>query len=229
MGYRMGNKPASLIIFGLIITLSSFASFAAAGDYTLGPEDVIEISVYEQPDLSRSVTVRPDGKITCAYVGDIYVEGLTPMETAAKVKEELRELVRDPVVTVTLLAFRSKKVYILGEVGSPGAYPLTSKMSVFDATATAGTMTVNSDPSKVRVVRPSATGNPRVFEVDLAKVIKKGDASENFNLEPGDIVYVPKNGLAQVSFDLEQILQPISTLATPFSLMAVFNNNNNNN
>jgi polysaccharide biosynthesis/export protein len=228
MGYRMGTKNSCHIIFSLIITLCAFTSIAATGDYTLGPEDVIEISVYEQPDLSRSVTVRPDGKITCAYIGDVLVDGLTPMETAAKIKEELSVLVRDPVVTVTLLAFRSKKVYILGEVRSPGAYPLTSKMNVFDATATAGTMTVNSDPSKVRVVRPSTTGDPRVFEVNLSKVIKKGDASENFDLEPGDIVFVPKNGLAQVSFDLEQILQPISTLATPFSLMAVFNNSNNN-
>src|SRR5207245_9559148 len=107
-------------------------------NYVIGSEDVLDVSVWKEPDLSRTVPVRPDGKISLPLLGDVKAEGLTPQELETKVQKQLATLVRDPHVTVIVHDVNGPRVYVTGMVGKPGAFPLRNTMGVLQALALAG-------------------------------------------------------------------------------------------
>lgn len=127
--------------------------------FRLGREDVVEVSVYRDPDLSRTVPVRPDGMISLPIVGDVEAAGRTPEEVRAEVIEKLRDYVKDPaVVTFIVREVNSARFYVVGEVGRPGAYPLRGDMTVLQALAVAGGLGEFSARRHVMLVR-EATGD----------------------------------------------------------------------
>src|SRR2546421_7094203 len=126
-------------------------------EFRLAKEDVVEVSVWKEPDLSRTVPVRPDGKITLPLVGDVVAEGLTPSQLEKTVQDKLAPLVRDPRVTVIVHDVNGSRVYVTGMVTHPGAFPLRSHMTVLQALAMAGGLAEFADRGEITVLHPDGT------------------------------------------------------------------------
>src|SRR5215469_13364488 len=121
--------------------------------YIIGPQDVIDIDVWHETELTRSVPVRPDGKISLPLVNDVQAAGLTPTQLADQLATKLKQFVTDPQVTVIVTQINSQRVYILGEAARPGAYPLLPGMTVLQALSSAGGFTIFADLKKIYVLR----------------------------------------------------------------------------
>jgi polysaccharide biosynthesis/export protein len=153
-------------------------------EYRLAKEDVVEVSVWKEPDLSRTVPVRPDGKITLPLVGDLPAEGLTPAQLEKSVAEKLSPLVRDPRVTVIVHDVNGSRIYVTGMVTRPGAFPLRSHMTVLQALAMAGGLAEFADRGEITVLHADGTRHVVAYD-DLVN----GKARRQ--LSAGDTVVVP--------------------------------------
>ena len=175
--------------------------------YRLEAPDEIEISVIPQSELDRTVTIRPDGKISLPLIGDVFVEGMTSEELTDKLTEEFSKYAKNPSVAVIVTGFNSKKVYVIGEVFRQGAYPYTGTTSVFEAVEEAGSFTRRASLGRVILVRGDIE-DPTVIDINLKEVVTKGAKEKDLHLQPGDIVYVPPNGFAKAGYAVEQVLFP---------------------
>ena len=158
--------------------------------YVIGPEDMLSISVWKEQELSATIPVRPDGKISLPLINDIEAAGQTPMQLAENITTKLKQYVAEPRVTVTVTQINSRRFYILGEVARPGAFPLLPNMTVLQAISAAGGFTQFSSPSKIYVLR-NENGKQTKFPFNYKKVIAGGNAEQNIELKPGDTVVVP--------------------------------------
>ncbi len=158
--------------------------------YTIGVDDVLDISVWKEPDVSRSVPVRPDGKISLPLINDVQAAGLTPADLATEITGRLKKFLNDPQVTVIVTQINSRRVYIVGGVVRAGAYPLLPGMTVLQAISSAGGFTVYADTKAIRVVRV-ADGKQTELPFDYHAVLKGSKSSENILLLPGDTIVVP--------------------------------------
>jgi polysaccharide biosynthesis/export protein len=155
-----------------------------AREYRIAREDVIEVSVWKEPDLSRTLPVRPDGKMTLPLIGDVEAAGKTPAELETDVQKKLTPLIRDPRVTVLVHDINGSRVYVTGMVVHPGAFPLRSSMDVLQALAMAGGLAEFADRGEITIL--SADGSRRV--VDYDDLI---NGKVRRNLSSGDTVVVP--------------------------------------
>jgi polysaccharide export outer membrane protein len=153
-------------------------------DFKLSREDVVEVSVWKEPDLSRTVPVRPDGKITLPLLGDVQAEGLKPAELENKVAEGLKPFVRDPHVTVIVHDVNGAKVFVTGMVAHPGAFPLRNSMGLLQALAMAGGLAEFADRDEIKVLHADG----RRVEVDYDSLVS---GESKVYLGPGDTVVVP--------------------------------------
>lgn len=153
-------------------------------EFRLSREDVVEVSVWKEPDLSRTVPIRPDGKITLPLLGDVKAEGLTPRELEATVQKQLASLVRDPHVTVIVHDVNGQRVYVTGMVGHPGAFPLRNSMGVLQALALAGGLAEFADRGNISILRSDG----RRLEVAYDDLVT---GKSKVTLGPGDTVVVP--------------------------------------
>lgn len=158
------------------------------GEYRIGPEDVLEIAVWQNPAMSRTVPVRPDGRISLPLLNDVQAAGRTPMELRAFLIERLREYMPSPDVSVIVTDVRSFKASIIGEVAKPGSYQFKSWTTVLDILAQAGGFGQFASRTRMIILRPDGTTMKRI-PFNYNRVIS-GD-QENFYLLPGDIVLVP--------------------------------------
>jgi polysaccharide export outer membrane protein len=156
--------------------------------YRLGPEDVIDVFVWKEPDLSTTVSVRPDGMISLPLTGDIDVRGRTSTELQLKVVERLRNYLADPVVTVIVKEVNSPKVSVLGEVQEPGVFTLRGRMTALDAIALAGGFTEFAKRDEVIILRDGPSGKQR-YRLDLKRVVSSDRGIIQY-VEPGDTIYV---------------------------------------
>jgi polysaccharide biosynthesis/export protein len=167
--------------------------------YRIGPEDTLAIAVWQNEDLTRTVPVRPDGKISLPLVNDVQVAGLTPMEVRELLKERLAEYAPDAEISVIVAEVNSFKVSVMGKVQRPDRYLLKGPTTVLDVLALAGGFQDFANEEKVVVLRPEpffvqgrqAGQTFRRIYVNYKKVIAAGGETENFTLQPGDIVVVP--------------------------------------
>jgi polysaccharide export outer membrane protein len=157
--------------------------------YVIGPQDELDISVWKEPDLSRKVPVRPDGKISLPLLNDVQAAGLTPTQLADSIKEMLRKYVTQPQVTVIVTAMNSQVVFVLGEVNRPGPIHLISGMTIIQAIATAGSFTQFANEGKIYVLRNEG-GKQNRYPFNY-KAAVRGDTSQNIALKPGDTIVVP--------------------------------------
>lgn len=179
-----------------------------SGPYTLGRDDVVRISVRGQPDFSGDFVIGPDGKIQYTYVGDIETAGLTKEELKGVLAEKLTQYVKTPDVSIAILQYNSKAVYILGEVRSPGKYPMRGDtITLREAIIQAGLPTRNAALRRVHIIKPDPT-DPTSKKVNLYAVLYKGKLKQNLTLMPGDIVVVPSTMLSSVNTMLDQLLSP---------------------
>lgn len=157
--------------------------------YVIGRTDVLEVDVWKEPDVSRTVTVRPDGNISLPLVDDIRAAGLTPMELGAHITKALEKFINDPQVTVTVKAPNSQRVYVVGEVRRPGEITLLPNTTVLDALASAGGPSEFAHRKKIFILRTEGGKQVR-YHFNYPAAIK-GDLSQNIVLKPGDTVVVP--------------------------------------
>ena len=159
-------------------------------NYVIGPEDLLDISVWKEPELTRSVPVRPDGKISLPLLNDVQAAGETPTELAGRLTESLRRYVTNPQVTVIVTAINSQRIYLLGEVTRPGAYPLLPGMTVLQALSSAGGLTQYARTQKIYVLR-DAQGVQRKLLFNYKSFLSGKDPEQNVLLQVGDTIVVP--------------------------------------
>jgi polysaccharide export outer membrane protein len=164
---------------------------AAAEEYTIGPDDLLAVNVWKEPEISRNVLVRPDGKISLPLVGDLRAGGRTPTQLQDDIKGQLLNYLSNPEVTVIVQEARSQKFNILGEVEHPGSYPLTRSMTVLDAIAVAGGLRDFAKAHKIYVLRLKSDGSRVRLPFNYKAVIKGQSLSQNAELQPRDTVVVP--------------------------------------
>jgi polysaccharide export outer membrane protein len=158
--------------------------------YLIGPEDALDITVWKEPDMSRVVPVRPDGRISLPLINDIQAAGLSPEQLSAAVAEKLRKFVNEPQVTVIVTAVNSQRVFVLGNVLRSGAFPLFPGMTVLQALGTAGGFTAFADVKKIHVMR-ERDGKQVELPFNYREVLNGNKPEQNINLEPGDTIVVP--------------------------------------
>lgn len=157
-------------------------------DYRLGPEDVIEVFVWKQPDLSTTVVIRPDGKISLPLVGELEATGKTSPQLQEEVTNRLLQYVADPRVNVVVKEINSPKISVLGQVRKPDRYHIKQRLTVLDAIALAGGFTDFAKRDKVIIIRNSGPDKIRI-QVNLKKVVQD-EHGEVYYVEPLDTVYV---------------------------------------
>ncbi len=167
---------------------------AAAADYIIGPGDTLDVTVYRNPDLSRTVPVRPDGKISTPLVEDMVAVGKTSSGLARDIEKALSEYVRSPQVNVivTQALSASSKVEIVGQVKQPQAMPYRAGLTVLDALLASGGLTEFAAGNRATLKR-TANGKVQEIKIKLDRLLNKGDTSQNLSLQPGDIIFVPQS------------------------------------
>jgi len=157
-------------------------------DYRLGPEDLVEVFVWKEPDLTTTVAVRPDGRISLPLTNELQASGQTVTELQGEITKRLARFIANPVVNVMVKEVKSPKISVLGEVKKPDVYKMLQKLSVLDAIALAGGFTEFAKPEKVVVIR-NGSGAVQRIPVNVKKLLKDG-RGELFALQPSDVVYV---------------------------------------
>ena len=159
-------------------------------DYRIGPQDVLRIDVWKEPDISRTIPVRPDGKISLPLMNDVQAAGQTAMELAAQIREGLTKYINSPQVTVTVTEINSRRIYVTGEVMRPGAQPLLPNMTALQALTSSGGFTQFAKTRSIYILRTE--GGQQVKHPFNYKAVLDGKHPEdNIPLQPGDVIVVP--------------------------------------
>jgi polysaccharide export outer membrane protein len=158
--------------------------------YIIGPQDVLDINVWQETELTRSVPVRPDGRISLPLLNDVQAAGLTPTQLADQLTTKFKKFVANPQVTVIVTQINSQRVYVLGEASRPGAYPLLPGMTVLQALSSAGGFTIFANLKKIYVLRKEA-GKQQKFPFNYKEVIAGKNPDQNIELKAGDQIVVP--------------------------------------
>ena len=159
-------------------------------DYKIGPQDVLRIDVWKEPDISRTIPVRPDGKISLPLLNDVQAAGLTAMQLAASLRESLSKYLTSPQVTVTVNEINSRRVYLTGEVARAGALPLLPNMTVLQALSSGGGFTQFAKLKNIYVLR-TEDGKQVKHPFNYKEVVKGNLAEQNILLQPGDVIVIP--------------------------------------
>lgn len=180
--------------------------------FTLGPDDVVEITIMRHPEFSGVYPINLEGKLQYKFVGDIDVNGLTKADLEKKIREIISTYVLEPEVNVTVIEYRSKVFYVLGEVSTPGKYYMRAEtIPVREALFEAGLPTSSAAMRKCRIITPRAKGRPRVRKVDVYAILYSGNLRNNLAMQPGDVLYVPSTLMAKL----------ISIISPPASVVGV--------
>lgn len=163
---------------------------AVPGDYVVGPEDVLGIVFWRDQDMTGDVTVRPDGKITLPLIGDIDAAGLRPDALKTVIEKAATKFITEPTIAVVVRQINSRKVFITGEVKTPGAYPLIGPRTVMQLIALAGGLSEYADGNAITVMRLE-NGRQRSFKFHYNDVARGKALPQNILLQPGDTVVVP--------------------------------------
>ncbi len=159
-------------------------------DYKIGPQDVLRIDVWKETEISRSVPVRPDGKISIPLLNDVQAAGLTTMQLAAVISEGLKKFINNPQVTVSVSEINSWRVYVTGEVTRPGSMPLLPNMTVLQALSTSGGFTQFAKIKNIYVLR-TTDGKQEKLPFNYKEVLNGQKPEQNIILKPGDVIVVP--------------------------------------
>lgn len=159
--------------------------------YIIGANDVLAINVWKEPDITRSIPVRSDGKISLPLIGDVQAAGRTPMQLEEDIKARLKDYITNPQVAVIVEQINSQKFNILGQVAKPGAFPLIAGTTIVDAIAVAGGFRDFAKKKGVYLLRQNSAGVEERFNFDYDKFIKRKNTAQNIRLMPNDTIVVP--------------------------------------
>lgn len=177
--------------------MSTFSAPIFANDlendnaYLLGPEDVLEISVWREEDLNKQVVVRPDGGISFPLAGNIVVAGKTVSQVEQDLSTRIAKYIPEAVVSVSVIKISAYKIYVMGKVNNPGEYVLGSYVSVVKALTLADGLTPFAKEKKIKVIRTDHLGNESTFKFNYAAVKEGKKLDQNITLKSGDVVLVP--------------------------------------
>ncbi len=163
---------------------------AVPKEYVIGPEDVLEISVWQNQDVSRVVSVRPDGKISLPLLQDIQAAGLTAAELKDVIKRDLKPYIGTPEVTVIVQQINSWRIYVQGEVHNPGVYPIRSRTTLSQAISMVGGFTEFAKKSRIQIVRERGD-KKEIIPIDYNLILNGKSPTQDIYLKPGDTIIVP--------------------------------------
>lgn len=175
--------------------LTADTSVAPPHNYLIGPGDSVNITVWRNPEVSGSVPVRPDGKITTPLVEDLQASGKTSTELARDIEKALAKFIQQPVVTVIVTGFvgtYGQQIRVIGQAAKPQALPYRSDMSLMDVLIAVGGVTEFASGNKANIIR-TVDGKQQKIAVRLDDLIKEGDISANISMRPGDVLVVPES------------------------------------
>jgi polysaccharide biosynthesis/export protein len=177
---------------GSVNTSADLSARAATDDpnYVIGPEDELIVNVWKEADISRTVPVRPDGKISLALVNDVQAAGRTPMQLGTEITEKLKTFISEPQVTVIVSKINSQRVFVAGEVLKTGAFTLVPSMTAVDAISSAGGFTPFAKKSKAYILRKE-NGKTITIPFNYKEVVKHHHSEQDVMLKPGDRIVVP--------------------------------------
>lgn len=168
----------------------------AVENYQIGVDDIVQVSVWRNPELGITVPVRPDGMISVPLVGDVMAGGRTPTEVAADIQKKLADFVRDPQVAVILTELRSheylSRVRVTGAVRQPISIPYRQGMTVLDAVLAAGGVNEFAAPDRSDLFRRNKDDTSATYPVRLDRILNRGDLSTNYTVAPGDVIVIPE-------------------------------------
>lgn len=191
------SKPAA--VNPLPDSAQEKSSLIVTTDYILGPEDVLEITVWRNVDLSKTVTVRPDGKISLPLIGDVSAVGKTTVQLADEISGKLKEYKENPQVTILVKEVNSYAIYVLGEVAHPGKFPLKSKTTLLQAVTVAGGFTPTAARNKIVVFRFAKDGTSQIkIKASYDDIVLREGSNQNIELKPGDQIVVPSETMVLV-------------------------------
>lgn len=159
-------------------------------DYVIGADDVLDVSVWKEQELTRTLQVRPDGKISMPLLGDVEAAGLTPSQLAQTVSDKLKRYLTAPQVTIILTQINSQRVYVTGEVTRPGAYPVLPGMTILQAITSAGGLTQFANAKKIFLMRDENHIQTK-YPFTYKEVLDGRKAEENLPVKAGDTIVVP--------------------------------------
>jgi polysaccharide export outer membrane protein len=171
-------------------------SNAVSSEYIIGAEDILEITVWRNADLSKTVQVRPDGRVSMPIIRDIVAVGKTPTQLAEEMTNKLKEYVQNPVVAVSLNQVNSSNIFVLGEVKNPGKYPLKSKTTLLQGVTVAGGFSPTAARNQIVIFRftADAPGMKRLT-ASYDEIVLRSGMNENFELKSGDTIVVPSEAM----------------------------------
>lgn len=210
----MGHWNGVRLTLGLVAAASAgFAAAKAPGElppasfvgshegpgeeYVIGPLDQLTIFVWRNPELGAKVQVRPDGRITTPLISDLPAVGRTPAQLSEDIRDALSKYIKDPLVSVIVENFSgtySQQVRIVGATEKPASLPYRANMTLLDAMIAVGGLNEFASGNKARLIRfDRASGKQVEYKLKIARLLKKGDASANVKLEPGDVIIIPES------------------------------------
>ncbi|HKQ44942.1 MAG TPA: XrtA/PEP-CTERM system exopolysaccharide export protein [Rhizomicrobium sp.] len=198
LGRSWAKLAAAAVTLAFVTLCGASAGWAQSADtakYIIGPGDMLQVSVWHNPELSTSVPVRPDGRISTPLVADVMAAGRTPEELGRDIEARLKKYVADPLVTVIVSSFvgpLSQQVRIVGEAASPKALSYQANMTVLDAMIAVGGLTPYASGNRAKLVRKIG-GKEVSTTLRLSDLLKGGDMSANTELQPGDIIIIPQS------------------------------------
>ncbi len=185
------TSPAAGAVVARPARQANGPSVDVPAEYVIGPQDVLGINFWRDADMTGDVTVRPDGRITLPLIGDLIAAGMTPEALKTAIHTAALKLIEDPTITVIVRQINSRRVFITGQVTTPGAHVLTGPLTVMQLISLAGGLTEFAKKKDITVMRTEADGKQVVMRFNYADVAKGKGVSQNVVLKPGDTVVVP--------------------------------------
>jgi polysaccharide export outer membrane protein len=200
-------------MFLAFILSSVILGTAQAGDYRLYPGDVITIGVWGHEELTgregdnSGIFIRPDGKLAFPLAGEVYASGLTVAELTGLITEKLGNYLVNPKVSINIIKYHTIRIYVLGEVNKPGLYEIDKQHNLLDAIGMACGYTKDAAKKHVFIIRKDKVQEP--IKANLLQLLKRGDITQNYVLEEGDLVYLSSNGRIDFARDIMCIMSGI--------------------
>jgi polysaccharide export outer membrane protein len=185
------SGPAAAVATAPVPSHGALAGKSHDDHFIIGKDDILTINVWKEPDVSRSLPVRSDGRISLPLVGEVQAAGLTPLQLEQNIVSRLRNYITEPEVTVMVQQINSQKFNILGQVAKPGSYSLTVATTVLDAIAAAGGFRDFAKKKGIYILRQNSNGSESRIPFNYKDVIKGKNPQQNIKLEPRDTVVVP--------------------------------------
>jgi protein involved in polysaccharide export with SLBB domain len=188
---------------------NAISTRAAGGEYRLQPGDELDIRFYYNPELNSSVLIRPDGRISLPLANEVQAAGLTPASLSQRLRSAYEQELRRPELTVIVRSFNSQKVFVGGEVQSPGVIQALGPLTVLQSVTQAGGFKETARLNEVLVIRrdPAAPADPIVIPIDVAAVVDGSGTNQDIALMPFDVIYVPKSPIANVNKFVDQYIR----------------------